>query len=72
VNTIDLFQKRNKIYVIERQKCIELHLLSEEGKKIIETDEEQIEIDNLKTSNINLYDLRKYGRVKLLYLNRKE
>jgi len=50
---------------------IELDLLAEEGIIILETDEEQREIDNLKISNVNLYDLRKYGRVKLLFLNRK-
>lgn len=50
----------------------EYNLLKEDGIIILETDEEErelTEIDNNK--NINIKDLRRYGRVKLIFLNRK-
>lgn len=50
---------------------IELELLAEDGIIILETDEEERELENLKKINVNVYDLRKYGRVKLIFLNRK-
>lgn len=52
-------------------RIIELELLSESGIIILETDNEQREIENLKNINVNVYDLRKYGRVTLIFLNRK-
>lgn len=50
---------------------IRLDLLSDDGIIILETDEEERELENLKKTNVNVYDLRKYGRVKLIFLNRK-
>lgn len=53
------------------KNIIELDLLSKDGIIILETDEEQRELEKLKKINVNVYDLRKYGRVKLIFLNRK-
>lgn len=50
---------------------VEKDLLSEDGIIILETDEEERELKNLNNIDINVYDLRKYGRVKLIFLNRK-
>lgn len=47
------------------------NLLAENGIIIIETDEEKRELRKLEKININVYDLRKYGRINLLFLNRK-
>lgn len=53
-------------------KIAQLDLLSETGIIIIETDQEDRELKGLNNiSYINIYDLRKYGRVKLIFLNRK-
>lgn len=53
------------------KKIIEKDLLSEDGIIILETDDETRELNNLNGIDINVYDLRKYGRVKLIFLNRK-
>lgn len=53
------------------KNIVELDLLTEEGIIVLETDEEERELENLKKINVNVYDLRKYGRVKLIFLNRK-
>ena len=37
----------------------------------IETDDEKRELESLDKINVNVYDLRKYGRIKLIFLNRK-
>lgn len=50
---------------------IELDLLTDDGIIILETDNEKREIENLNKLNVNVYDLRKYGRVTLIFLNRK-
>lgn len=50
---------------------IENNLLNEEGLIILETDDEQREIQQLQKINVNVQDLRRYGRVKLIFLNRK-
>ncbi len=52
-------------------EIIDKNLLNEEGIIIIETDDENKTLEQLKELDINVYDLRKYGRVKLLFLNRK-
>ncbi len=52
---------------------IDKDILNNNGIIILETDDEIREINQLKTiNNINIRDLRKYGRVKLIFLNRKE
>lgn len=48
-----------------------LELLKTDGSIIIETDEEQRILKEIENMNVNVYDLRKYGRVKLIFLNRK-
>ena len=53
-------------------KIIELNLLKQDGIIIIETDEDERILKDLQKINVNVYDLRKYGRVKLIFLNRKE
>lgn len=49
---------------------MENHVLSDNGFIVIETDEDKNLEDNLN-DNIDIYDIRKYGRVKLLFLKRK-
>ena len=53
------------------KNIMEQDLLTEEGIIVLETDEEERELEGLKKINANVYDLRKYGRVKLIFLNRK-
>jgi len=49
------------------------NLLSPDGIIIIETDEEEREIQKIKNlSNIEIINLRTYGRVKLIFLKLKE
>lgn len=50
------------------ERIVELNLLSENGIIIIETDDEKREEEQLKSVNINQYDVRSYGRVKLIFL----
>ena len=52
-------------------KIMELDLLSEDGIIVLETDDDKRELEELEKINVNVYDLRKYGRVKLIFLNRK-
>ena len=48
------------------------NLLADDGIIILETDDEIRELDQLKNiEKINIQDLREYGRVKLIFLNRK-
>lgn len=64
----------NTDYISNSIKLInDRNLLAEDGIIIAETDEEERvkdEIDKLKTS-INIYDTRKYGRARLIFM-RKE
>ena len=53
------------------KKLIDLNLLNEQSSIIIETDKEQREKEKLEALGIMLSDCRKYGRVSLLFLNRK-
>ena len=39
---------------------------------IIETDEKERELKGLEELQVEVYDLRKYGRVYLIFLSRKE
>lgn len=52
-------------------KIVELGMLEEDGIIVVETDEEKRDLEQLEKININIYDLRVYGRVKLIFLNRK-
>lgn len=48
---------------------IKKELLNRDGIIIFETDKK--DISNIEKLDINIYDLRKYGRVELIFLNRK-
>lgn len=47
---------------------LEYKLLNQDGIIIIETDEKEREINNLKDLNVEIYDSRKYGRANLIFL----
>lgn len=51
------------------KKIIEYNMLSEDGIIILETDEEERELKELENINIEVCDVRKYGRVKLIFLH---
>ena len=51
------------------KRILQLNLLQENGTIIIETDEEAREIKELKQIGLEASDLRKYGRVSLIFLN---
>lgn len=53
------------------KNIIELDLLADDGIIILETDNKEREIENLNKLDVNVYDLREYGRVTLIFLNRK-
>jgi 16S rRNA (guanine(966)-N(2))-methyltransferase RsmD len=53
------------------QEIVNSNLLQEDGTIIIETDEEERILQEIKDMNVFVYDLRKYGRAKLIFLNRK-
>ena len=52
------------------EKISNLQLLKDDGIIIIETDEPERDINRINNMNINykIYDLRKYGRVSLIFL----
>ena len=50
-------------------KIYEYNLLNEDGIIILETDEEKKVIENLDTNLIKIDDIKKYGRVYLLFLS---
>ena len=54
------------------EQIIFLNLLKRDGTIIIETDEKERELEELKRLEVEVCDLRKYGRVHLIFLNRKE
>ena len=53
------------------QKIIALDLLKKDGTIVIETDEEERILKEIKDTDVIVKDLRKYGRVHLIFLNRK-
>ena len=53
------------------KRILDLDLLLKTGIIIIETDDEEREIKQIESININIDDIRKYGRVKLMFLSRK-
>jgi 16S rRNA (guanine(966)-N(2))-methyltransferase RsmD len=53
------------------KEIINLNLLRKDGTIIIETDDEERILNEIKDGNIYVCDLRKYGRAKLIFLNRK-
>lgn len=60
---------KDDIAVNSVKMVLSLGLLNEDGIIIIETDEKDREINNLKKLDINIYDIRKYGRANLIFLN---
>lgn len=50
---------------------IENDLLNDEGIIILETDNKEKVIENLDTKILEIKDIKRYGRVYLLFLNRK-
>lgn len=50
---------------------INYDLLAKDGTIIIETDNKEKVISNLDTNDIDIKDIKRYGRVYLLFLNRK-
>lgn len=53
------------------KKVLALHLLSKDGIIVLETDEEEREIKELEKLEVEVYDRRKYGRVKLLFIRER-
>ena len=53
------------------KRIIDLKLLAKDGIIIIETDEEERELKELEEVDLEVYDLRKYGRVKLLFVRER-
>ena len=63
---------KEDIAISSINQILEKSLLSKSGIIILETDEEEREIKELENvSKLEVYDKRKYGRVKLLFLCRK-
>ena len=60
---------KDDIAVNAVELILSLKLLNEDGIIIIETDEKDREIENLKKLDIEVYDIRKYGRANLIFLN---
>ena len=50
---------------------IEKQLLNEDGIIVAETDELDKILTQIKNEKINIYDIRKYGRVDIIFLKRK-
>ena len=49
-------------------RILSLDLLKEKGNIIIETDDEKRELLELEKLNVEILDIRKYGRVSLIFL----
>ena len=56
---------------VAAKMIIENEMLNEDGLIVLETDNEKKVIDNLDTNILEIKDIKKYGRVFLLFLNRK-
>ena len=50
---------------------LEYGILAKDGIIILETDEEERDIKELENINLEVYDVRKYGRVKLIFLRER-
>ena len=59
---------RFNIAVEAVERIMKEKLLSQKVRIVIETDDETRELEELKKRNIEVKDIRKYGRVKLLFL----
>ena len=54
------------------KKIVQMDLLNNDGTIILETDDKDRVINNLDTSLIKIKDIKKYGRVYLLFLKLEE
>ena len=63
------FQKNIATMAIE--KLLENELLKEDGIVILETDEKERDLLELENIDIEVYDIRKYGRINLIFLKKK-
>ena len=59
-------------FVYYINQIISLELLKQDGIIILETDEKERDLKELEKLQVEMYDLRKYGRVYLIFLSRKE
>lgn len=50
---------------------LEYKLFSKDGVIILETDEEERDLKELENINLKVYDVRKYGRVSLIFLRER-
>ena len=50
---------------------LEYDILAKDGIIVLETDEEEREIKELENINLEVYDVRKYGRVNLIFLRER-
>lgn len=50
---------------------LEYNILAKDGIIILETDEEERDMKELENINLEVYDVRKYGRVKLIFLRER-
>lgn len=53
------------------KRILHLGLLAKEGIIILETDEEERELEELEKIEVEVYNRKKYGRVKLLFLRER-
>ena len=60
---------KDDIAVKSVKEILSLKLLKEKGLIIIETDEKDREIEELKNLDVQIIDSRKYGRANLIFLN---
>lgn len=85
IQALEFFKNKNKKFDIvfldppyetnyaeeATEYIVENDLLEIDGIIIIETDNEDKIIKGLKVEKVEVYDIRKYGRVSLLFLKRK-
>lgn len=50
---------------------LEYKILSKDGIIILETDEEERELSKIENTELEVYDVRKYGRVSLIFLRER-
>lgn len=56
-------------YIVKSiKKIIELNIIKEESKIIIETDDEQRILKEIETMDVEITDKRKYGRASIIFL----
>lgn len=53
------------------EEILKNNLLAKDGIIILETDEDERDMQELEKVDINITDFRKYGRVRLIFLSRK-